>query len=294
VRRRDTRRQVGEERRDLGFDANSRIRLHHAQRVLAARLLHDIEPRPQIGCHLLDRGRHHIGHHARALAAAGNEHAERAGRVRIGFRGGRKHHRPYRIAGERRLGGERRRERHVRKAGGDRVHARAEHPVGAPHHGIGVMDHGRDTPERCGEHRRQRRIAAETDHRNRPDAAQQAQRLDGPDTQGHDGSRQRNRIASADRGARDQVDLARRKIPPVARRAFIGRKIDRDTAPPQRLRQGIGGKQMSAGPAGREQDERCCALAHQAGFHSGGNRSVGSRIATRGRSRVSASSMPMP
>ena len=90
------------------------------------------------------------------------------------------------------------------------------------------------------------------------------------------------------------MGLARRKIVPVARRAFVGRKIDRHAALPQRHRQRLGGKQMSAGSAGREQDERRCALAHQAGFHSGGSRSVGSSIATRGRSRVSASSMPMP
>ena len=79
----------------------------------------------------------------------------------------------------------------------------------------------------------------------------------------------------------------------VARRALVGRKIDDHAAPLQRIRQRLGGKQMSAGPAGREQDERRC-IAHQAGFHSGGSRSIGSSIAMRGRSRVSASSMPMP
>jgi len=45
--------------------------------------------------------------------------------------------------------------------------------------------------------------------------------------------------------------------------------------------------------AGRKQDER---LAHQAGSatNSGGRRSSGGSITVRGRSRVSASSMPMP
>ena len=79
---------------------------------------------------------------------------------------------------------------------------------------------------------------------------------------------------------------------PVAGRALVGREIDRDAARPERHRQRLGGKQMSAGAAGREQDER--RLAHQAAFHSGGGRSTGSSIAMRGRSRVSASSMPMP
>ena len=85
--------------------------------------------------------------------------------------------------------------------------------------------------------------------------------------------------------------LARRKVAAVARRALVRRKIDDHAAPSQRIRQGLGGKQVSAGPAGREQDER---FTHQAGFHSGGSRSAGSSIAMRGRSRVSASSMPMP
>ena len=48
MRRRDARRQIGEERRDLGFDAEPRIGSRDARLVLVARLLHDAQPRAQV------------------------------------------------------------------------------------------------------------------------------------------------------------------------------------------------------------------------------------------------------
>ena len=49
---------------------------------------------------------------------------------------------------------------------------------------------------------------------------------------------------------------------------------------------------MPAGAAGGEQHDRLAC--HQAVRNSGGSRSKEPDITTRGRSRVSASSMPMP
>ena len=59
----------------------SRIGGADALEVLLARLLGDMEARPHRHRHELDRGRHDVGHDARALAAAEGEDAERLRRV---------------------------------------------------------------------------------------------------------------------------------------------------------------------------------------------------------------------
>src|SRR5215813_12990447 len=70
VARRDPRRQIGEERRDLGRDLRSRVDVGNPGEVLLTRLLHDGEARLQITRQSLDCDRHVVGHDARALAAA--------------------------------------------------------------------------------------------------------------------------------------------------------------------------------------------------------------------------------
>ena len=105
---RHARRQVGEERRDLGVDVAARIDVAHPREVLVARLLDDRQPHLQMRFEPLDRGRHDVGHDPRALAAAERDEAERSVGIgrRIGRRGRGEHERPHRIAGARRLGGE--------------------------------------------------------------------------------------------------------------------------------------------------------------------------------------------
>ncbi len=85
--------------------------------------------------------------------------------------------------------------------------------------------------------------------------------------------------------------LARRKGVAVTRRALVGCKIDDNAAPLQRIRQRLGWKEVSAGASRRQQNER---LGHQAAFHSGGSRSADGIAETRGFSRVSANSIPIP
>ena len=75
--RRHPRRQIGEERRHLGGDLEPVIDLAHARQVLLARLLHDREPRVQMRLEPFDRGRHDVGHDARALAAAEHQKLQR-------------------------------------------------------------------------------------------------------------------------------------------------------------------------------------------------------------------------
>ena len=74
------RRTARPRRRRRAAHRSSRTRVD----VLLARLLHDREPRAQRRVELLDRGRHDVGHDARALAAA--EHQEPQRRRRLGRR----------------------------------------------------------------------------------------------------------------------------------------------------------------------------------------------------------------
>ena len=105
-----------------------RIGRAHGVEVLGARLLHDAKPRAQGGVEQLDRRRHDLGHHPRALAAAEHDEAQRTARIRRGIGDGRRgdHVSAHRIAGEGHLAVPVRESRFVKraKAGGDRGHAR--------------------------------------------------------------------------------------------------------------------------------------------------------------------------
>ena len=100
--------------------------------------------------------------------------------------------------------------------------------------------------------------------------------------------------------------------------AFIGGDIDDDTAPAERGGERCGGKEMATGPAGGEQHDgrivscvcrhglgrtlpdRCAvdlprgARQDQAGRPTGTNSFWLASNSARGRSRVKASSIPMP
>ena len=52
------------------------------------------------------------------------------------------------------------------------------------------------------------------------------------------------------------MNVPRRKCLAVALGAMIGRERDGDAAPAERLRERFGGKQVSAGPAGGQQNKR--------------------------------------
>ncbi len=77
------------------------------------------------------------------------------------------------------------------------------------------------------------------------------------------GSRERDRIARAQRRAGDDVDGLVGEGAAIARRAPIGREMNREAALHQRRRQRLGRKQMTAGPAGRDQHRRAGRLGHQ-------------------------------
>ena len=93
------------------------------------------------------------------------------------------------------------------------------------------------------------------------------------------------------------MDRASAESVAVARGARVGREIDGDAALGQRGGQRLGRKQMPAGAAGRDAAPSGAAVrrGHQAAAPR--RQRASSRcasIAARGRSRVSASSMPMP
>ena len=104
---RDPRRQIGEERRNLGRDLRPRINVLDAREVLLPRLLHDDKPHLQMRLESFDRRRHDVRHDARALAAAERQQAQLTRRIRGGVRHRRRRddRRPHRIAGARGLGG---------------------------------------------------------------------------------------------------------------------------------------------------------------------------------------------
>ena len=104
------RRQIGEERRELGVDLEAVIDRAHPRRVFLAHLLGQDQPAPQRRLQAFDGAGDDVAHHARALAAADHEQAERPRPLRrlIVRRGGGEDRRPHRRADGGGLSGERR------------------------------------------------------------------------------------------------------------------------------------------------------------------------------------------
>ena len=285
-------RQIGKKCRRFSGDRQIAVGAAHARQILLAGLLHDRKPRAQGRLERLDRRRHHVGHDARALAAAKNEKPQRIGDRRISRGRCGDDGRPHRITGERRLGGEPRPvAKHVGKGRGDGGDARRQQPVGAADDGIGIVDHGRHAAPGRGQHRRQRRIAAEADHRRGLEPSDQRPCLRKAGGERCGGLRQGNRIARPQRGACDHVHGLVDEGAAVARGAPVGRKMHRDAARNERGGERLGGKQMPARSAGRHKNRRTAAGEHQAAL--GASMGPPERCAC-GRSRVSAISMPMP
>jgi hypothetical protein len=138
-----------------------------------------IYPRALLRVQSLDRGRHDLRKHARALRAAGDENVELPVRkAGIGALSGLQHRRPQRIAGQRRLGEDRVFGARQPEAGRDPVDARGQEFVGASHHRVLLVQYGRIAEQRRGEHRRHRGITAEADDDSRSYAPQQRERRD--------------------------------------------------------------------------------------------------------------------
>ena len=232
--------------------------------------------------------------HARALAAAEHEQTQRIGRspdrasAAAATTAG-----PHRIAGERRFRGELRLvPQQIGERRGDGDDARRQQPVGAPDHGIGVVDQRRHAAPCRRQHRRHGRIAAEADHRGGLQPADQRPGLDDAETERRGGSGHGDRIAPAQRRAGDHVN----RVVGEARRHSArpgGRSRDeRRCRVDQRRRERFGREQMAAGPAGRDQDRRPVRPRPSHRRPAASEHSPESCAC--GRSRVSAISMPMP
>src|SRR5215467_8173704 len=76
--RRQTRGQIGEERCELTLDLQAFVSATNARHVLLAHLLGENQSVPQGWLEPLDRARHDVAHHARALAAANYQQAKRS------------------------------------------------------------------------------------------------------------------------------------------------------------------------------------------------------------------------
>ena len=162
-------RKISEERRDLGRDLRPCVDVLDPPRS-SSRACCTTESGLQMRIEPLDRGRHDVGHDARALAAAEHQEAQRP-RLRrgVGRRRRRHHRRPHRVAGARRLAASAGLAQHAGKAGGDGGHARpaAYWPA---HHRVLFVDQRRDLAQRRRQHRRHGRVAPETHHRGRADS----------------------------------------------------------------------------------------------------------------------------
>ena len=144
------------------------IGLAHARQILVARLLHDHEPLRSVRLEPLDRGRHDVGHDARALAAAEHEQAQRAARRRAPRRASPRPRSPSAapdcrcsVALAASFGSL---VEHAGEAGRDRGDAARQQAVGAAHHGVLLVDQRRDAAQRRREHRRD----ASDSRRSRP------------------------------------------------------------------------------------------------------------------------------
>jgi hypothetical protein len=241
----DPRRQIGEERRDLGRNVCPCIDLRHACEILLARLLHQCEARLHIMGKPFDRGRDDIGHDARTLAAAEYQKPNRARRFRgdIGNRRRGDDRRPHRIAGPCRLDAQLGLAvEHSGEAGRDGIDPRCEKPVGTPHHRILLVNDRGNSAQRRRQHGRNGRIAAEPDNRGWPHAHNESQALYGARAEHRRRAHQRERVASAHGRAGDDVNIARRKRSAVALSAIVGGESSGDAAPGERLRECFGGK----------------------------------------------------
>ena len=90
------------------------------------------------------------------------------------------------------------------------------------------------------------------------------------------------------------MDRAGGKFPGERRGAVVGGKLHRDPAPRQRARERLRRKQVPAGTACRDQDERLRRPAHARAPPRAASYSRSATASARERRLVSAISMPMP
>ena len=137
--------------------------------------------------------------------------------------------------------------------GGDRVDFAGQQAVDPAEHGILLVDDGRDLRRAGGEQRRQRRIAAEADHRLRAMVAYKRARLSPP---GHDRSRRLDpaeRPAAQPPGGQDMRDHPVEQ-PGNAGAALVGDQRDVVAARHQLRGERVGRDHMAAGSPGCESE----------------------------------------
>ena len=224
MRSRDAQRQIGKERRDLRLHAGALIDGGDPRDVFEPRLLrHDyfIARLRRQGGH---GGGNHVGHHARALRAAGDE----------------------------KFGAQRGRRVGKRKTRRDGVDPPGQEAVGLAHHAIGFVQDSWNAQQRGRDQRRHGRIAAKADHDARTKPQKQRQRLDNAEAEpSHRRDARKNRAAARRRRA-DRVHRARGKAVPIAQRALVRHKFDGDAALRENMGESLGGEEMPPRAAGGE------------------------------------------
>ena len=258
--RRQPRRQIAEERRQLGIDLEPVIDRAYPRHVFLAHLLRQDQAAPQRRLQPSRRADGTMSLITRAPwlppTTSRRKRPVRFGRSKR-HRGGGKDRGTHRRADGRGLAGQRRIAiEHAGQRGRDRIDAAGEKTVGAAEHGVGVVNDGGHAEQFCRHQRRHRRIAAEADHGRGLQPPHQIGRHQRAVAEHERGTRQRHRIAAAHGLARHHVDIVRGEQPAVAQRAGIGRQPHPQAAPDQLDAERFGGKQMAAGAARGEKDQR--------------------------------------
>ncbi len=288
VRRLEPVGDIREERRQLRLDAKSPIRRTDPLEVLRPALLDQADPAPQRSGQKRERLRQRVRKRPGPLAAACDKQADRRVRLRrrVGTAGERRDLRADRVA--RMLVRRPRRQppciRHPKR---ELVRKPREQPVRPPKHRVLlVQDHVRPPPHQPrAEHRRHRRIAAESDDCGRRDPLQHAPRLRRPGRQ-----RRRRLDPPAQPAPRDPRPRQHEAIAPLEHRRPLAatprvrHQRDPVAAADQLGRKRLGREEMPASAPGRDHDRTDLLAPHRAISHR----------SERTRLRVSASSIPIP
>ena len=281
VRRRDARRDVGEERRQVRVDAGRVVARANTVEILGAALLSDPQPAAQTVRQSRYRWWNEVAEGAGAERAAEDQQIDFFARRLVGNAGQRGDRLPHGIAGQ----NDPARSRHTLGALEAQCQRRGvgdEKAVGAAKDRVLLVQKHRRTPgqQPCREHRGYGRITAETDDGRDVDAGQYRARLYDAMPKAKHRARRLPRAAPGNAGARnDKAILGGGDLPRPLRRARVGHEHDATAARHQLAGERLGGKEMTAGAAGGDRDR-----AHRGAPHAS---------SPWLRRRVRASSMPI-
>jgi hypothetical protein len=219
--------------------------------ILLPALLHHLQPAAQVDRQHREAIGHHVGQHPRALAAAGDEHAEHAILEQRGIilAAQRQHLVAHRVADQMHAVLELRVQPvDLLVGGGDRVDPARHEAVDPAQHRVLFVDDRGDARLLRREQRRQRRVSAKADHRAGLEILEQVERHGAARPDALDAAEPADRPAR-DASGRQDMHLVALENTGNLRAALVGHQRDMVPALLQLARERIGRNQMSAGAA---------------------------------------------